>query len=175
MWINGPCLLGQTAMLKETKVTIGNVCFISNGDNSKVLLLKRNRHPMKNLYTGVGGKTHFNEDIHLSCIREIKEETGLEISEIELKGVLKTILADHQSSWILFVYIARTWEENLQECDEGKLEWIDKESVADCNLIGFIREIIASVLSGDQFLEGTIFHDIEGNVIEKNLTVASFK
>lgn len=75
-------------MLKDQKITVGTVCFIRDIEDKKVLLLKRNNHPMKDLYTGIGGKTHFDEDIHLSCIREAKEETGLDIFEVELKAVI---------------------------------------------------------------------------------------
>ena len=35
------------------KVTIGNVCFIKDSENNKLLFLKRNRIPMQDLYTGV--------------------------------------------------------------------------------------------------------------------------
>lgn len=74
------------------KIVIGNVCFIVDRKNNKVLLLKRNREPMQTMYTGVGGKTLPEESPFDSCIREAKEETGLDISEVNLRGVVKTIL-----------------------------------------------------------------------------------
>lgn len=154
-------------MLKEVKITIGNVCFISDPLGKKILLLKRCRNPMKDLYTGVGGKTHPDEDIRSSCIREVKEETGLDVSHVELKGIIKTVLETHNSSWILFVYTAKAHSEAVQACEEGTLEWVDRDAISSVNLIGFIREIIPHILTTGNLIEGTIFHDAEGNVLKR--------
>jgi 8-oxo-dGTP diphosphatase len=150
-------------------ITIGNVCFINNEDDKKVLLLKRKKSPLKDLYTGVGGKTNFAEDIRDSCIREVKEETGLDVYQIKLKAVIKTLLEDSDSSWILFVYTAKAAHENTHECNEGVLQWVEKRDIKNYQLIGFIKEIITIVLGDDHFLEGTIHHDANGNVIQKSL------
>lgn len=152
----------------EGKTTIGNVCFIKDASNKKVLLLKRNREPMKGLYTGVGGKTFFEEDIRSSCFREVKEETGLEICELELKGVIKTILCGGNSAWILFVYTAKSQSNNFHECPEGILEWLDIDSLDSVDLIGFIKEIITHVLSRTNFIEGTLVHDLQGNILDSD-------
>ncbi len=61
----------------EKKFTVGNVCFITDPNHGHVLLLERSREPLKGLWTGVGGKTAFDEDVKGSCLREVKEETGL--------------------------------------------------------------------------------------------------
>lgn len=128
---------------------------------------------MKDLYTGVGGKTCYKEDIHFSCIREVKEETDLVLTDLQLKAVIKTILeGDGGSSWILFVYVGKTLTEEFKSCDEGTLEWIDINNLASYDLIGFIREILPYVLSKSQFLEGTIYHDLQGNVMNKTFTVS---
>lgn len=147
------------------KITIGNLCFVTNADNKKVLLLKRNREPMKDLYTGVRGKTHFEEEINLSCLREVKEETGLEVIELKLKAVVKTILAGQNSSWILFVYSAKALSEHCIDCDEGTLEWVDIQLLDQYPLIGFVREIIPHVFLNENVLEATFHHDMQGQVL----------
>jgi len=155
----------------DKKITIGNVCFIVDEEKQKILLLKRNNEPMKGKCTGVGGKTLFEEDINFSCIREVKEETGLNVKEVRLKGVIKTILKGKNSSWILFVYTANNFTGSLIKCNEGELKWVDKDYILSESLIDFIRRIIPYVLSGNEFVEGTIVHDIKGNVIEEKLSV----
>jgi 8-oxo-dGTP diphosphatase len=151
------------------KITIGNVCFIKDTKNKKILLLKRFREPMQDLFTGVGGKVGFDEDIHLSCIREVKEETGLDVKDLKLKGILKTLLEGKDSSWILFIYTTEDFHGNLINCDEGDLEWIAYDEIFSHNLIGFIRKILPYILDEKTFVEGTIKHTITGQVLEDHL------
>jgi len=155
----------------EGKITIGNVCFILNEETQKILLLKRNRDPMKGLITGVGGKTNFIEDIPHSCIREIKEETGIEVEKIILKGIVKTLLHGENSSWIIFVYVAKISAEDFIECAEGKLFWVDKDKIFEEDLIGFIKKILPYVLDENKFIEAIILHDMHGNVLSDNMTI----
>lgn len=148
------------------KVTIGNVCFIIDKQQNKLLLLKRKNPPMQNMYTGVGGKTNFDEDINYSCVREVKEETGLSITNPSLKAVIKTILSGKDSSWILFVYTADQFTRKIQNCDEGQLEWVDINKIYEKNLIGFIKLILPHALKSNTILEGTIWHDLQGKVLK---------
>jgi 8-oxo-dGTP diphosphatase len=156
--------------MSDRKITVGSVCFIVDESVNKVLMLHRSREPMKGMQTGVGGKTNFDEDIFSSCIREIKEETGFEAKKLVLKGVLKTLLAGGDSSWILFVYVCTDYSGELGHCPEGILNWVDMTKLPDLNLIGFLREIMPYVFSENAFFEGTITHDSQGIVIEKKLS-----
>lgn len=156
--------------MAEPKITIGTVCFITDLETGNLLMLKRAFEPMKDLWTGVGGKTGFGEDIRQSCIREVYEETGLEIRNLQLKGVVKTILQGSNSSWILFVYTADEYHGNLLDCPEGELKWVNKGDVMNLELPGFIREIFPFT-ENQGFYEGTMVHDKNGVVIEKVLNV----
>ncbi len=155
--------------MSEPKITIGTVCFLIDRNKNEMLFLERSFEPMKDMFTGVGGKTRFSEDINMSCLREIKEETGLTASHLKLKGVVKTILDGHDSSWILFVYTSDAFTGIQIDCPEGKLHWIKIEDIYGINQIGFIREIMPFVLHEKTFIEGTITHDISGKVMSKRI------
>lgn len=156
----------------EKKITIGNVCFLLDKQNEKVLLLNRHKDPMKNMCTGVGGKTEFHEDIHLSCLREVFEETGLEPTNVRLKGILKTLVDGGSSSWILFAYTGECSSNTpINDCDEGVLEWIPISEMNSRNIIGFIQKILPHILQEDCFFEGTIVHDQKGQVLQDTLKV----
>jgi len=157
----------------EKSITIGTVCFLFDKSNNKILLLERSFEPMKDMYTGVGGKTNFEEDINKSCLREIKEETGLDARNIKLKGVIKTILEGHDSSWILFIYASTDFNGEQIDCPEGKLKWINVDEVLNVNLIGFIRDLMPFILNENSIIEGTIKHDIKGMVLEKHIREVS--
>ena len=148
----------------EKKITIGTVCFLIDEKEDKILLLKRNKEPMKSMFTGVGGKTNFEEDIKESCVREIKEETGYDAHQLSLKGVVKTVLQEKESTWILFVYSCNDFSGREIICDEGELHWIKRQDIYKTKLIGFIREILPDVLK-KQFFETTILHGLNGDII----------
>jgi 8-oxo-dGTP diphosphatase len=121
---------------------------------------------MKGLVTGVGGKTNFEEDIQASCLREILEETGLTAHSINLKAVVKTLLENEQTSWLLFVYTSSNFSGQLKTCNEGRLFWQDINTLQTTNLIGFIRSLLPYIFSDIGVFEGTIVHDKHGKVIE---------
>lgn len=151
------------------KIVVGNVCFIIDKQNNKILLLKRNREPMQFMYTGVGGKNSPEESSFDSCVREAKEETGLDVSEVNLRGVIRTILDEYNSSWILSIYTATGFSGEIIECNEGELEWVDISSVGSYGLIGFIRKIMPHILDERIIFDGVIIHDIKGNVIKDSI------
>jgi 8-oxo-dGTP diphosphatase len=155
----------------EKKITIGNVCFLQDKQREKILLLHRSKDPMKNLTTGVGGKTDFQEDIHLSCHREVYEETGIQPTNVRLKGILKTIVDGGTSSWVLFAYTGECSEEAVRDCDEGVLEWVPVQEINSRNIIGFIRRVLPHILDERSFFEGTIVHDMQGQVISDIIKV----
>jgi len=149
--------------------TIGNVCFIRDRKNGKVLLLRRNREPMRGLYTGVGGKTLADEGSFESCVREAKEETGLDISGVKLRGVVKTILDGSDSSWILSVYVADGFTGEMTACEEGDLEWVNTDKLDSYALIGFIKILMPLILDESVIFDGVIVHDANGNVVKESI------
>jgi 8-oxo-dGTP diphosphatase len=153
----------------EKMVVVGNVCFLQDKRREKVLLLHRNNEPMQHMSTGVGGKTEFHEDIHLSCHREVFEETGFVPINMRLKGILKTIEEGGNSSWILFVYTAETFSDEIHPCNEGTLEWVPLRDLHSRNIIGFIRLVLPYVLDDTVFFEGTVVHDVRGNVLSDTI------
>jgi 8-oxo-dGTP diphosphatase len=155
--------------MNNGKITIGTVCFLIDRKKNKVLLLERSKEPMKGMFAGVGGKTNFDEDVNSSCLREIKEETGLNAKNLKLKGVVKTILEGNNSSWLLFIYKTSDFDGEQINCPEGELQWTSIDNIFKVNLIGFIREIMPFVLEDNKIIEGTIKHDQNGKVLEQNI------
>lgn len=151
------------------KITVGSVCFVKNKEKNEILFLKRNKEPMAGMYTGVGGKTEANEDVSDSCVREVKEETGLDVLDLRLEGIIKTVLKKDNSSWILFIYTTENFSGEIINCNEGDLEWLSYEEAEGKKLIGFIREMLPAVFDRNKFIEGTIWHDEKGEVVNKKL------
>ena len=82
------------------------LCFVTSG--AEVLLLRG--APTKRLwagkYNGLGGHVERGESVHAAAQREIREEAGLEVSHLRLRGVI-TIDAGPTAGIGLFVFTAR--------------------------------------------------------------------
>ncbi|MDD6327870.1 MAG: NUDIX domain-containing protein, partial [Lachnospiraceae bacterium] len=63
-------------------------------------------------------------------LREVREETGLKLTEYKLRGVI-TFISDQYQTEYMFLYTATGYEGKIGECDEGTLEWISKKDVYD--------------------------------------------
>ena len=155
--------------MSQEKIIVGTVCFMVDDAQQQVLMLERKNEPMQGMWTGVGGKTHFAEGIYESCIREIFEETGLIANKLHLRGVIKTILAEGNSSWILHIYTCSEFMGEIISCEEGRLAWIDMSELYTLNLIGFLRGIMPEVLQGKSLIEGVIVHDSKGEVLDQKI------
>lgn len=111
---------------------LGTLCYIENDD--KILLLHRTKkendvHEGK--WIGVGGKLEEEESPEECIIREVKEETGLNIKNPKLRGVMTFPKFKDNEDWYCFLYTATEFTGELIECNEGELKWIEKSKVLD--------------------------------------------
>jgi 8-oxo-dGTP diphosphatase len=118
----------QTAMTRYL-VSPRTLSFIIDGD--QVLLLRG--APTKRLWANrlnaVGGHVELGEDVYAAAVREMQEETGLEVKDVRLRGVVH--VAPHPSQGtgdagvgvILFVFTATPAGGTLHPSTEGALEW----------------------------------------------------
>lgn len=75
-----------------------------------------------------GGHIEDNESIIDSIIREIQEETGLTISNLELCGIKDWIEFDG-SRYIVFLYKTSTYSGSIQSSSEGDIFWMPLEEL----------------------------------------------
>ncbi|GAB2768748.1 NUDIX domain-containing protein [Salinimicrobium soli] len=67
---------------QNISVTTDCVVFLKNGSKEKVLLVKRKKDPFKGQWAIPGGFLEEDEAMEKGAARELKEETGLEISDL---------------------------------------------------------------------------------------------
>lgn len=109
------------------------LCFVLHGDD--VLLIQRARH--KRLFpgkiNGVGGHVEAGEDVAASAEREIFEETGLEVADLWLAGVVHVdgrlgqadALPDGSMPGVMvLVFTARAANRDVRASEEGELIWV---------------------------------------------------
>lgn len=123
------------------------LCFVLNGDD--VLLMKRGAHRrvFPNRYNGVGGHIERDEDPLTSARREIREETGLSVTDLHLRAVYN-IDAGETTGIILFVFTARSQTRQVQPNDEGTLHWIPRGAVMSLDLVEDLPHLLPRILTG---------------------------
>lgn len=109
------------------------ICYLEKGD--KVLMLYRNKKE-KDLnggkYIGVGGHVEKGETIEDAVIREVKEETNLDIVRLDYFGKVIFYIDDYTEE--MYVFTSSEFTGELSECDEGTLYWVDKNKILDLPL-----------------------------------------
>jgi 8-oxo-dGTP diphosphatase len=108
------------------RIVTGSLVFALHSD--AVLLLKRNNMPHQGLWSPPGGKLEIGESPEDCAAREMREETGLSVTDLVLRGVLTVFDRAYPIHWLLFVYRAKVSHDTpyppLLDCTEGELRWI---------------------------------------------------
>lgn len=103
--------------------------YLLSPDKKEVLMVHRNRRPHDHhlgKYNGLGGKMESSEEVATCMSREIREEAGVEVVEMVLRGTINwTGFGRHGEDWLGFIFRidrfeGKPWSENA----EGALEWI---------------------------------------------------
>ncbi|TCL62737.1 8-oxo-dGTP diphosphatase [Hydrogenispora ethanolica] len=94
------------------------------GSGREVLLLKGapDKKIWPNLYNGVGGHVEAGEDVFGAARREIREETGLTVTDLRMRGIVH-IDAGAARGILMFVFTARSETRTVVASGEGALEW----------------------------------------------------
>ena len=109
------------------------ICYLEKGD--KVLMLYRNKKENDlngGKYIGVGGHVEKGETIEDAVIREVKEETNLDIVRLDYFGKVIFYIDDYTEE--MYVFTSSEFTGELSECDEGTLHWVDKNKILDLPL-----------------------------------------
>ena len=104
------------------------MAFIRRG--FQILMLNRDFAPAKGLWNGVGGGIEQGETPRQGILREVREETGLVLTDVECKGII-TWTIDGGPVGGMYLYVADLPQEFLPgaelrtpvRMDEGVLEW----------------------------------------------------
>lgn len=122
------------------------LCFVTHGDD--VLLLKRGpeRRVFPNKYNGVGGHIERYEDALSGAIREIKEETGLDVETPLFCGV-SHVDAGESTGIILLVFRAEAVSRDFIDSNEGTLEWVPQVDALDYDLVEDLPAILPRILA----------------------------
>lgn len=111
------------------------LCYIEN-DKGQYLMLHRTKKEIdisRDKWLGIGGHFEEGESPGECLLREVKEETGLTLTEYAYRGIITFCLDDRETEYV-HLFTATGYEGQLIECDEGDLVWVDKNKLESLNL-----------------------------------------
>ena len=111
-------------MSKTENVELMVLCLIEDGDR---LLLQNRIKKDWHGYALPGGHVERGESFVDAVIREMKEETGLEITNPRLVGVKQFPIENGR--YVVLLFKATEWLGNVVSSEEGLMEWVEY-----CNL-----------------------------------------
>ena len=107
------------------------LCYIENPRGEYLMLhrVKKKDDANHDKWIGIGGKFEDGESPEECVLREVWEETGLTLTDYRYRGLV-TFVSDAWETEYMHLFTADGYSGELKSCDEGVLEWIDKDALA---------------------------------------------
>ena len=116
---------------------LATLCYVINKKSNSTLMLhrvKRENDYHQGIWNGLGGKFESGESPEECAIREIKEESGLNVKSVTMKGFITFPMFDGKEDWYVFLFVTDDFEGELIDSNEGDLAWIQNEKLMEINL-----------------------------------------
>jgi 8-oxo-dGTP diphosphatase len=128
------------------RIVVGVGAVLRNA-RGEVLLIRRSNPPRQHEWSLPGGKVEFGEPLRAALLREIREETGLEIEILGLIDVAELISgesgAGNDMHYVLVDFSARALSgEPVPATDVREARWFTMDEVANMSLWSETRRII---------------------------------
>jgi len=134
-------------ILPET--TVGGLIFNSAGE---IFLMKSDK--WKGMYCIPGGHVEAGESLKEAVIREIKEETNLEVSEVFFHSIQDCIFSDnfHKKKHFVFVdFTCKATTDDVILNDEGtEYNWINIHKIKDIPIEPYTLKTLELYLEPDK-------------------------
>ena len=115
--------------MKET-----TLCYIERGRQYLMLhRTKKKNDANHDKWLGIGGHIEPGETPMDCILREAREETGLHLEDCRYRGIVH-FRSDRWEDEEMYLFTATRFTGDIGPCDEGDLEWIDKDRLMSLTL-----------------------------------------
>lgn len=131
--------LGTKVMSEDRteRVELTVLCLVEDGN--KILLQNRVKKDWQG-YTLPGGHVERDESFVDAVIREMKEETGLDIKNPKLVGVKQFPIK--YGRYVVFLFKTNEYSGTLVSSNEGKMEWVEYDKLKGINTVDDFEELL---------------------------------
>jgi 8-oxo-dGTP diphosphatase len=116
-------------------------------DAGRVLLVERGKEPLAGYWSLPGGAVETGERLEEALVREVFEETGLQVTADSIATVFERIMPDAGGTceyhYVLVDFYCTITEGDARPGDDSaRVEWFPIESLAGLRLTAGTREVI---------------------------------
>lgn len=133
------------------KLEITNMVMVQDKDTGKVIVQERVKS-----WCGIsfpGGHAEPNESIYDSAVREIKEETGLDIRNLKACGFVYWFNNANENKYFTYFYKTTDYSGTMiDSTDEGKVYWASLDEIDPAEFAPNFREYLPMFLE-DRYSE----------------------
>ena len=124
-------------MRRTENVELTVLCLVQDGN--RILLQNRVKNDWQG-YTLPGGHVEHGESFVDAVIREMKEETGLDIINPRLAGIKQFPIENGR--YVVLLFKTTEFAGTLISSEEGTMEWVDCRNLAEVNTVDDFDDLI---------------------------------
>ncbi|WP_405155979.1 8-oxo-dGTP diphosphatase [Paenibacillus sp. FSL K6-0108] len=156
----------------NTRTEILTMCMVWDKQNDRVLLMNRPNRKGFPGYIAPGGKVDFPESIVDGAVREVKEETGLVVTEITYKGLDEFCDPEQGLRYMVFNYVATSFEgELLSDPPEGDLLWVTLGQALELPMQDWFADRFPRFFQTGTFERSVIWEKSTGRTLKETFMV----
>ena len=115
---------------RGAKMKNTSLCYIEkDGAYLMIHRIKKKNDENHDKWIGVGGKFEYGESPFDCARREIFEECGVRVLDLNYRGIV-TFVSEEYGTEYMHLFTAKDYEGEIDyNCNEGVLEWVKKENI----------------------------------------------
>ncbi|HVL91531.1 MAG TPA: NUDIX hydrolase [Actinomycetota bacterium] len=117
-------------------------------DKGRLLMVLRDREPLKGCWTLPGGRLETGESMHEAIVREVREETGIDIDVDGLLGVVERIVRNDDGEvsyhYVILDFVATPRGTAIKAGDDAaEVRWVPVGELSSLKLTDGLIEFLS--------------------------------